>query len=156
MADDLTVKYLYPPNFLGTYGEREGDEHIKGPRRYIVQCTCISDGTGEVDSVKVRRTDLRNTNGQTPDMLKIDKIQYQIDGMELTIGYNNENDEKVAVIGTSARGELVFPGGFIPESDRDDPLGGDIVFTTKNPTANDTYNVIMWIRPGNDTTMTSE
>ena len=142
MADETTVKWLYPPNFYGTFDEPEIGK-VKGPRRYSVLCTCYSDGTGEDDSVKVRRTDLKTTEGETPSKLVIEKIAYDISGMAVRISCNNMNDEEIAVL-NSGQGEIDFTnvGGFVPiDDDTQDNDGGDIVFTTESATSGDTYSI---------------
>ena len=94
MADDIKIKWLYPQNFRGTY-----DQGVqKGHKRHIIQCLNYSDGTGEDDSLKVKRTDLLTIDGNVPAKLVIDKIEYNVQGMTVRISYNNENDEEVAII----------------------------------------------------------
>jgi hypothetical protein len=142
MADETAIKWIYPPNFKGTY-----DPDIKnGHRRYIVQCTGVSDGTGEDDAIKMKRTDLLTSSGATPSRLVIEKIQYEVSGMVVTVSYNNVNDEVVAVLTGSDIIDFTPQGGFVPVSD-DDNEGGDIVFTTNQETLGDSYNIILTVRP---------
>ena len=143
MADNTQIKWLYPPNFPGTY-----ESHIKnGVKRHIVLCTNSSDGTGETDAIKLKRTDLLTSDGNIPSRLVVEKIKYDISGMEVLISYNNENDEEIARLYNSAD-EIVFPGGFIPldETEGTAPEGGDIVFTTSGETDGDSYNIILTVR----------
>jgi len=145
MADKTTVKWLYPPNFIGTY-----DTHIKnGVKRHVVQCVSLSDGTGEDDAIKLKRTDLLTHSGQIPSRLVVEKIWYQIAGLAVNISYNNANDENVAQL-YSGEGEIDFTpyGGFVPEDETEGtaPEGGDIVFTTSNETDGDSYNIILTVR----------
>jgi hypothetical protein len=145
MADNTQIKWLYPPNFTGTY-----DTHIKnGAKRYIVLCTNTSDGTGEVDAIKLKRTDLLTPSGNIPSRLAVEKIVYDVSGMEVVISYNNMNDEEVARLYDSS-GEIDFKpyGGFIPmdEVEGEAPEGGDIVFTTSGETSGDSYNIILTVR----------
>jgi len=153
MADETTVRFLYPQNFVGTF-----DKYEKGHLRYIVQCTSISDGTGEAETIKVRRTDLRNTDGDTPKALIIEKIEYQIQsaanttgvaGPRVNIEYDNTNSDLVAVL---QRGEgcLDFSkhGGFRPTVETEDGQLdlGNIIFNTEDCYANDTYTITLHIR----------
>jgi hypothetical protein len=142
MADETAIKWLYPPNFEGTYGPEIKDGH----RRYIVQCTSISDGTGEDDAIKMKRTDLLTSSGGIPTKLVIDKIQYEVSGMVVTVSYNNINDEVVAILTGSDIIDFTPHGGFVPVSD-DDNEGGDIVFSTEQETLGDSYNIILTVRP---------
>jgi hypothetical protein len=143
MADQTRIKWLYPPNFEGTYpaGTKNGN------KRHIILCTNYSDGTGEDDAIKLKRTDLITPSGNVPSKLAIEKIKYSIAGMTVRISYNNANDEEVAVL-YDGEDEIDFTpsGGFVPESDGDLDAG-DIVFTTQNNTAGDSYNIILTVRP---------
>lgn len=144
MADITTITYVYPPNFTGTFADKE-----KGPRRVIVNCTNYSDGTGEADAIKIKRTDMRNSNGQVPQKLIIEKVEYDISGMTVHIEYNNTNSDKVAVLyGSSGILDFTTHGGFMPTYETDDGLTGvgDIVFTTANETAADSYNITLTVR----------
>ena len=142
MADLTKIKWIYPPNFEGTY---EADTK-NGHRRHVILCTNYSDGTGEDDEIKLRRTDMLTSEGQVPSKLVIEKIDYHIAGLTVKISYNNENEEMVAMLYTGD-GTIDFrpQGGFTPEDDGDN-LGGDIVFTTLNEAANDSYNIILTVR----------
>ena len=145
MADNTQIKWLYPPNFVGTY-----DSHIKnGVKRHTVLCTNLSDGTGEDDAIKIKRTDLLTSDGYIPSYLVVEKIWYHVAGMSVTIGYNNENDEEVVRL-YSGDGEIDFTdvGGFLPAVEEDGvvPEGGDIVFTTADETAGDAYSIKLQVR----------
>jgi hypothetical protein len=145
MADKTRTQFLYPPNFTGSYDN--GEFHYNGCRRYVVKCTNISDGTGEDDAIKVHRTSLHKIDGQIPDNLVIEKIDYSISGMRVEITYNNDNDERVAVLQEGQDCIDFRPtGGFCPESDGGTG-GGDIVFTTGNETSGDSYDITLTVRP---------
>ena len=142
MADETKIKWLYPPDFKGTY-----DAGTKnGARRYIVLCTNISDGTGEDDEVKIRRTDLLTSDGQVPSKLVVERIDYNINGMRVSISFNNENDELIAYLDDSEGVvDFTYMGGFTPEDDTTND-GGDIVFTTSDEDSGDSYNIILTVR----------
>ena len=145
MADNTQIKWLYPPNFPGTY-----DSHIKnGVKRHIILCTNKSDGTGEDDAIKLKRTDLLTSSGYIPSKLVVEKIDYDISGMEVLISYNNENDEEIArLYNSSGTIDFTSSGGFIPADEEDGvtPEGGDIVFTTSSETDGDSYNITLTVR----------
>ena len=142
MADLTKIKWLYPPNFEGTYPADTKNGH----RRHVILCTNYSDGTGEDDEVKLRRTDMLTSEGQVPSKLVVEKIDYHISGMSVEISFNNDNEEVIAML-YSGDGTIDFrpQGGFTPEDD-DDNLGGDIVFTTANEDTGDSYNIILTVR----------
>jgi hypothetical protein len=145
MADNTQIKWLYPPNFPGTY-----DSHIKnGVKRHVILCTNKSDGTGEDDAIKLKRTDLLTPSGNIPSKLVIEKIEYDISGMEVLITYNNDNDEEVArLYNSSGVIDFRYMGGFVPmdEEEGEIPEGGDIVFTTDGATDGDSYNITLTVR----------
>lgn len=145
MADLTNIKWLYPPNFEGTYEKGRKDGH----RRHIVQCTNYSDGTGEDDAIKLKRTDMLTSAGKIPSYLIVEKIDYEISGMEVVITYNNTNDEEIARLSdSSGTKDFTWFGGFKPmdEIEGTAPEGGDIVFTTSGATSGDSYDIILTVR----------
>jgi len=145
MADLTKIKWIYPPNFEGTYETGTKNGH----RRHVILCTNYSDGTGEDNEVKLKRTDMLTSEGQVPSYLVIEKIDYHIAGLTVTISYNNANEEVAAIL-YSGDGVIDFrpQGGFRPEDEveGENPEGGDIIFTTANQTNNDSYNIILTVR----------
>lgn len=145
MADLTKIKWIYPPNFEGTYEAGTKNGH----RRHVILCTNYSDGTGEDNEIKLKRTDMLTSDGQTPSKLVIEKIDYHIAGMTVTISYNNDNEEVAAIL-YSGDGTVDFrsQGGFVPEDEVEGeaPEGGDIVFTTANENSGDSYNIILTVR----------
>ena len=143
MADLTKIKWLYPPNFVGTYPADTKNGH----RRHVILCTNFSeDGVGEENEIKLRRTDMLTSGGQVPSKLVIEKIDYHVAGMSVGIGYNNDNDEWAAML-YSGDGTIDYrsQGGFTPEDDGDN-LAGDIIFTTTNQTGGDSYNITLTVR----------
>ena len=147
MADVTDVRFTYPPNFTGTY-KTTYPKRKEGHRRVVVLCTNDSDGTGEDDVIKVKRTDMLTTNGDTPTKLVIEKIDYSILGMHVEVGYNNPNEERVAIL-PPGDGCMDFrdTGGFTPEDDTEDSGGGDIVFTTIDASSGYSYTIELTVRP---------
>lgn len=145
--EKATIKWLYPPNFTGTYAEGRKDGH----RRHVVLCTRLIDSTviREDDSIKLKRTDMLTSAGNIPSFLVIEKIWYKISGVTVKISYNNENDEEVVTL-YDGEGDIDFTphGGFMPvREDVDEvPDGGDIVFSTTNETDTDHYTIILTVR----------
>jgi hypothetical protein len=144
MADITTIKWLYPPNFEGTY-----EAGAKGHRRHVVECTCYSDGSGEDESIKVKRTDLLTPDGEIPTKLIIEKIDYDIKGMTVTISYDNLNDDVVAVLADSSGcKDYTKTGGFAPIYETNDLYeSGNIIFTTSGMSMGDSYNITLTVRP---------
>ena len=143
MADVTNIKWVYPPNFEGTF-----DEGTKnGYRRYIVKCTNYSDATGEDEVIKVKRADLLTSAGNTPGRLVIEKIDYDISGMTVKIGYDNMDDEWAAILyGSSGCLDFTPHGGFVPMAEEAELGGGNIIFTTENSTSADSYDITLTVR----------
>lgn len=147
MPDTTRIQYLYPPNFTGTQYYGKDAMFRRGHRKYIVLCTNDSDGSGEDEALKIKRTDLRTTNGNVPSKLVIEKIKYAITGMKVNVGYNNVNEEIAALLNPGEDCIDFTPyGGFTPEDDTDNE-GGDIIFTTIDHASGYSYNIILEVRP---------
>lgn len=148
MADEAFVKFIYPPNFAGTYDEA----HLKGTRRVVVKCTNYSDGTGEDEVAKIKREDMRTETGETPSFLVVERIVYDVSGMVVRVCYNNNTDDPIAILNqANSPGELDFRdiGGFMPMLDDSDETivgGGDIIFTTEGASSGDTYDITLFVR----------
>jgi len=129
MADQVNINWIYPQNFEGTFPIGTPCGH----RRYVVQCTCYSDGTGEEDVTKVRRSDLLSTAGKPPSSLVIEKIEYDVGGMTVLIDWSSTTADRIAVLNNSA-GCLDWSstgGRYINDTNDDnDPEWGSIIFNT--------------------------
>jgi len=143
MADVTNIKFLYPPNFEGAFLPGTASGH----RHYIVQCTNISDGTGEADSIKLKREDLLTVEGNVPTVLVVEKVDYEVSGMTVKVSYNNLTDDVVGILQGSGCLDFTRHGGFVPmEDDSDVPGNGDIVFDTFNSSLGDTYNITLTVK----------
>lgn len=155
MADEVAINFIYPPKY-------DALEDRNGHRRYIIQLTGYSDGTGEIEAVKVRRTDLLAVNGKPPSKLIVEKIEYDITGMMVTLEYSGAGvDDVIAHLNWSSN-VLDFGEngrGPIYTDPDDDPEFGNILLTSTTgtadaaaieeldpPIAGDTYNITLTIR----------
>lgn len=158
MADEVGIKWLYPPNFEGTFPEGTPNGH----RRYTVQLTGFSDGTGEEDVVKVRRTDLLTPSGIVPVNLVIEKIDYDVSGMCAILEWSSNTADKIAILNASSGSFDYRDQGGLHINDTnptDDPEWGNIIINTSAgssdftsvedldpPTFGDSYQIILTIR----------
>uniref|UniRef100_A0A6M3IPG0 Putative structural protein n=1 Tax=viral metagenome TaxID=1070528 RepID=A0A6M3IPG0_9ZZZZ len=129
MADQVGINFIYPPNFEGTFPP----DSISGHRRYIVQLTCFSDGTGEEDVIKIRRTDLLGPYGVVPSSLVIEKIEYDVAGMTALIDWSANTDDRIAVFNnTNGCLDWTKSGGrYINDTNpTNDPEWGNIIINT--------------------------
>lgn len=109
--------------------------------RVIMKFTNVSDGTGEAAVLKVDVSTLRGS----PTEVTIERIEYDISGMQVQILFDATVDT-VAYILSTGQYELDFSeyGGIKNNSGAGKT--GDILFTTIGATANDTYAITLTMR----------
>ncbi len=161
MADEVGIKWIYPPNFEGTFPPGTPS----GNRRYSVLLTCLSDGTGEEEAVKMRRTDLLTSYGKIPSRLVVEKIDYDVSGMAVYLGFSGNTDERIAVMNNSSGSYDFTKTGGLADNDpatdnpNDDPEWGNILLSStsgasdfsdpeelQQPSFGDTYNITLTVR----------
>ena len=145
MADTVTSKWIYPPNFDGYYPNDK-----VGHRRHTIKFLCSSDGTGETAVHKVVRQDLKTSSGNIPSKLVLEKIDYTIHGIGVTIAFDTTPDEPVAIlnagVGTDSNSgcfDYRDVGGITAQNEGGT---GDIIFTTANATSGDSYDITLTVR----------
>lgn len=120
MADTVTARVLHD-----------------GPRNVIVKLTSLSDGTGETAVTKVNVADLIPTCAK----LRVDKIEYDISGMQCTLLWEATPNETIMTL-SSGQGSLCFhkQGGL---NIKGVGATGNILLTTISAGNNDTYSIIL-------------
>ena len=144
MADTVKVEYLYPPNLLdGDWDENQGNLKV------IVRLSCISDGTGETDAIKIRLSDLKTHSGKVPARTVVEWIEYQITGLACVLEWDRSpNAEIIRLngIGQGIEGKRDYtqfggkcdPGG--------DDRSGNILMSTTGADSGDTYEINLCLR----------
>jgi hypothetical protein len=147
MADTVSTRWVYPPNWSGSTNAIND-----GHRRMAVNLKGTSDGTGETNVVKVNISELKATGGRQCVRTVIEKIQYAVSGLDVFLSWHRNPALEIARFGAGAGGGsadgvldfrsgrsagLVDPGG---------ELSGDILLTTANVAAGDTYDITIWLR----------
>ena len=128
MADTVDTKVLY-----------------NGKRRYIVQLTNISDGTGESGVTKVDISTI-TTPGFTPTYSTIDMIDYSIQGFtSVRLHWDHTTDDEIAVL-PAGSGTLYYQsvGGNVDPRTAGDT--GDVKLTTAGSASGNTYNIVLYMR----------
>ncbi len=154
MADAVTTRYIYPPNWEGF---QPGDGDLRGRpgnqgaghKRYIVHLTNISDGTGETGVKKVVISDLYHT-GKPALRSVIEWIEYDIYGLDVTFHWETDaiNITMVRLPGGSDTCSGKIRGPLTDPRTGDGTDGtGDILLSTTNSAAGDSYDIRMCIRP---------
>ena len=111
---------------------------FSGTRKLIKSFTSVSDGTGESAVQKVDISGLESA----PTRVAINRIWYDIAGMAVKILFDRTvTDETVLVLAGDGEFDFSSFGGL---KDPASAAGtGDILFTTLNHSANDTYTIIL-------------
>lgn len=122
--------------------------------RYVVHLTNVSDGTGEAAVIKVDKSTLVASDGAEPASLDIERVDYCVNGMAVTLAWDHTTDDTALVL--AGNGGIDFRGvGVVPDLDGGvgnlrDPRSaggtGDLLLTTTGHTAGDTYDITLWLR----------
>jgi hypothetical protein len=117
---------------------------FQGERSLIMKFTNISDGTGESAALKVDVSTLTPSNsGFACDRVTVTKIYIANHGMEVRMLWDATTDVPFFLSSPGATQTLDFTGfGGIP-NDAGAGVTGDIVFTTSDASAGDTYWCIL-------------
>jgi hypothetical protein len=141
MADTVTTKYLWPPNFDGNPPE----PGQPGWKRVRVQLTGISDGSGESAVKKIDVSDLRRPDGESVVRTVLESLEYDAFGFtSLKLEWDRAPREVMAVLAGNNSAKLDYrkSGGLAEQSDGSDGTG-DILLTTAGATSGDSYNIIL-------------
>lgn len=114
-------------------------------RRYIVQLTCVSDGTGETGVVKVDKSALVASNGLEPRSLIVDHIAWSIQGFtSIRLYWDHTTDDEIDVLAsdTSASERSYWDVGGLNDPETAGGTG-DIILTSAGASAGDTYSLVL-------------
>jgi hypothetical protein len=130
MADDVTTQII---------------ENLPNQRRRTYIFTNHSDGTGESAVQKIDISDLPTTkhDPSAPTKIRILSAFVFSTGLQVKVSFDHDTDDTALILCHSYGYDFTTKGG-IP-----DPASaggtGDLLFTTINHSANDSYTVIMEI-----------
>lgn len=140
MADTVTTRVL----------RNDGQSN-----KYVVHLTNVSDGVGEAAVVKVDISTLAVRDGIAGGPTKvctytaIEKIEYNVNGMTVTLAWDHTADDTIAVLGAAA-GAVSGCLSFEKEGGLVDPKSaggtGDIVLTTTGQALGDTYDIKLYVK----------
>ena len=117
---------------------------LDGERLFIGKFTCISDGTGETAVVKIDVSTLtRNAFGFACNGIKINKIWGANHGLNVRILFDATADTFAWIIPQNSNYLMDFSSfGGIP-SNAGAGVTGDVLFTTTDASAGDSYTVVI-------------
>ena len=137
MADAVTERFVYPPNY-------ENPPDKGGNRGVIKQLTCLSDSSGETDVIKLDISELRMVDGAVPTRTVIEKIEYDIRGFtSIVLEWDRAAHSMIAVLSGDNAG--VLRGPIVDDSDGTDRTG-DILLTSNGADSGDSYNIILHVK----------
>ena len=120
---------------------------FNGNRKYTVQLSNISDGTGESDVVKVDISTLIGPDKvNAPTAVAIEQVQWSIQGFtSVRVEWDHTTDDEALTLG-AGNGYLDFR----PSGGSRDPRSaggtGDILFTTAGAVSGATYDITLFLR----------
>lgn len=115
-----------------------------GPRKLVVRCTGYSDGTGEVDAIKVDKSTLTGPIGLEPSKLVIEELEWNLRGYNyIILEWDRTTDQEIAILASSGYKDYRPYGGLV-----DNASGGtgDVVLTTSGAAAGAAYDISMVLR----------
>lgn len=152
MADAVTSQQLFPG--AG-----------KNSPSAVYHFTNISDGTGESGVKKVDITTLKNYYGLQPQGLRIERVQYSIQGFkDIVLAWDRTAGSETAMVLATGEGDLDLTGrqagtvtavtgalkltGLVDptETSAGDGKGSILLSTNATPTAGSTYDITLWLR----------
>lgn len=118
---------------------------FQGRRKYAIELTCISDGTGETDVVKIDISALLLSNGLAPTYTAIDEIAWDVQGFtSIKLAWDHTTDDTIMVM--SGRGSVSYAHlGYLFDP-RSAGGTGDILLTSNGAAANATYTITIVIQ----------
>ena len=145
MADTVKVRWLYPPNWDGFLPDQGGF------KRVVIQLTCMSDGGGETNVVKLNLSELRTPSGKVPTRTAIERVAYTIFGLTVKLEWDRTPNEIIAVLNAAGTVASDFRdykrvGGLVDPGEPGGEGTGDILLSTTNADAGDSYDIVLTVR----------
>lgn len=118
---------------------------VKSPLVLVRKCLNTSDGTGEAAVTKVDLSTLVNTFGVVPKSVVIEKIVYDIKGMQVAVKAAGTTPVVMALL--SNFGTMCFKGSNGINSVNTGTGAGNVTFTVAaGATAGATYDITLFMR----------
>lgn len=110
-------------------------------RRYIVHLTCVSDGTGETNVVKVDKSTITNSAGVEPTAVNIAEVQWTMQGFEyVKLSWDHTTDDTAMVLGPG-QGFLCFEEAGVIKDPRSIGGTGDLLLSTSGAVSGASYDI---------------
>lgn len=121
---------------------------ISGSKRIVRRFTNVSDGTGESAVVKFDKSTFTNGNGEEPDKLNIEWVQWNIQGFSsVRLLWDHTTDDEALVLSGNGYKDFREVGLLV------DPASagttGDILLTTAGAVSGATYDIVISVIQSN-------
>ena len=112
-----------------------------GPRNHSVLLTCISDGTGESNVVKIDVSTFKKADGSAPTAVNIESVKWIMQGFTyIKLAWDHTTDDTALVL--SGDGDMCFKHGSL--NDPGSAGGtGDLLLTSVGAASGDTYTILL-------------
>jgi len=124
-------------------------------RIYEVHMTCISDGTGETNVVKIDRSTLLAQDGAEPSRIDIEKVRWCIQGFTyIKLSFDHTTDDVAMVLSNNGYEDFAsmgdpaaaYSGTYLLQDPASAGGTGDLLLTSIGATAGDTYDITLTCR----------
>ena len=141
MVDTVTEQWVYPPNWDGNAPDNNGWKRVT--KRF----TCVSDGTGETDVIKVKIADLRTTVGEICTRTVIESIKFSQTGFtRIVLNWDRAPLSLIYII-TENNGFINFKrNGGLVDPGEDGDRTGNIILTSTGFDLGDVYDITICLR----------
>ena len=142
MANTITTRWLYPPNWDGN------PKPVGGWKRITLSRSCVSDGTDEDAETFLDISELRTVEGNIPTRTAIDKISWNAEGFtQIKLEWDRSPRALIANLAGNKKGYFNYKliGGIADPSSSGDRTG-DILISTSGAAAGSIYEVIIDVK----------
>lgn len=113
------------------------------PKRLVTKHLSLSDGTGESNVVKVDKSTFTGPDGTEPSFFMIEKVQYDIAGMEILISVDLTTDQNLFRLTGAGILDFRDVGGI---STTGSGGTGDLLLSTNAHSSGDSYDITIYMR----------
>jgi hypothetical protein len=112
--------------------------------KLVQRFTNLSDGTGEAAATKVDISTFTCPNGSAATYSAIQRIEYNIAGMTVSLLWDHTTDDEIAVLSGSGVIDASMDGNRVDPRSAGDT--GDIKFTTTGHSSGDSYDITIYMK----------
>jgi len=138
MANTITTRWLYPPNW------DENPRPVGGWRKVRIARSCESDGTDEGAETVLDISTLQTVEGRTVTRTAIERIEWSAEGFDgIKLEWDRAPRALIANLAGNKKGDMKLD---IVDPSEEGDRTGDILITTTGAAAGSIYDVILDVR----------